>query len=105
VDADIVAISNQRFGIGTVTPAATLDVRGDAVIAGDITASAFKGTFVADDSAIIIDGTTGSLITANIDVIGSVAGTPLIGAGDLPNVNQWLQVTVNGSTRYIPLYA
>lgn len=105
VDADIVSISNQKFGIGTVTPAATLDVRGNAIIAGDLTAAAFKGTFVADDSSIILDGTTGSLITANIDVIGSVAGTPSIGAGDLPNVNQWLLVTVNGATRYIPLYA
>jgi hypothetical protein len=105
VDADIVAISNQKFGIGTVTPAATLDVRGNAIIAGDLTAAAFKGTFVADDSSIILDGTTGSLITANVDVIGSVAGTPSVGGGDLPNVNQWLLVTVNGATRYIPLYA
>lgn len=104
-DADIVAISNQRFGIGTVTPVATLDVQGDAVITGDVTAAAFKGTFVADDSAIIIDGTSGSLLTANIDVVGSVAGTPSVGAGDLPSVNEWLQVTVNGNTRYIPLYA
>lgn len=104
-DADIVTISNKKFGIGTATPAATLDVQGDAVITGDITAAAFKGTFVADDSAIIIDGASGSLLTANIDVVGSVAGTPSVGAGDLPNVNEWLQVTVNGNTRYIPLYA
>lgn len=103
-DADIITITNQRLGVGTVTPAATLDVRGDAVFAGGVTAAAFKGTIVADDSGIIIDGTTGSLLTANIDIVGTT-GTPSVGAGDLANVNEWLQVTVNGNTRYIPLYA
>lgn len=104
-EADVFAMSNQRFGVGTITPVATLDVRGDAVIEGDLTAAAFKGSLVADDSGIIIDGTTGSLITANIDVVGNVSSTPSVGAGDLANVNEWLQITVNGNTRYIPLYA
>lgn len=90
--------------LGGIQPQARLDVRGNAIISGNLTAAAIKGTLVGDDSAILIDGTTGSLITANVDIVGTT-GTPSVGAGDLANVNEWLQVTVNGNTRYIPLYA
>ena len=102
---NVMVFNNQgNLGIKTGFPAEALDVNGNGVFSGSVQAAAFKGTLVADDSAIILDGTTGSLITANIDIVGTT-GTPSVGAGDLANVNEWLQVTVNGNTRYIPLYA
>lgn len=95
---------DNKFGIGEANPTEVLHANGNGIVTGTLNAGAFKGTLVADDSSIIIDGTTGSLIVANIDIIGTT-GTPSVGAGDLANVNEWLQVTVNGNTRYIPLYA
>jgi hypothetical protein len=55
--------SNGRFGILNDTdPAqAELDVRGNAVVSGTVTAAAFKGSVVADDSTLIIDGITGKI--------------------------------------------
>ena len=55
---------NGKLGIGT-EPTTVLDVAGNANIVGDITANAFKGTFVADDSSIVIDGLTGEVNLAN----------------------------------------
>jgi hypothetical protein len=89
-----------NFGIGTYAPQKPLDIRGDGIFTGDVTAAAFKGTIAADDSSIIIDGTTGGLIVANIDVIGETGNTPV----DTGSVDSWLEVTVNGATKYIPLY-
>ena len=56
---------NGNLGVGLGAPIAKLDVAGDANIRGDLTANAIKGTFVGDDSTIIIDGLTGT-ITADI---------------------------------------
>jgi hypothetical protein len=89
-----------NFGIGTYAPQKPLDIRGDGIFTGDVTAAAFKGTLAADDSSIIIDGTTGGLIVANVDVIGETGNTPV----DTGSVDSWLEVTVNGATKYIPLY-
>lgn len=97
-------ITKTGVALGGISPQARLDVRGDAIVSGTIDAASFKGSLVADDSTILIDAINGSLVTANIDIIGTT-GTPSVGAGDLANVNEWLQVTVNGNTRYIPLYA
>jgi hypothetical protein len=97
-------ITKTGVALGGINPQARLDVRGDAIVSGTIDAASFKGSLVADDSTILIDAINGSLVTANIDIVGST-GTPSVGAGDLANVNEWLQVTVNGNTRYIPLYA
>ena len=65
----------------------------------------FYGSLFADSSSLIFDSTEGAFMVANVDVIGTTGNTPSVGAGDLPNVNQWLEVSVNGNTRYIPLYA
>jgi len=89
-----------KLGLGTFTPQHTLDVRGEGVFTGDVTASAFKGTFAIDDSSIVIDGTTGGLIVANIDVIGETGNTPATPGA----VDSWLEISVNGATKYIPLY-
>jgi len=87
------------------TANAMLDVNGGAIFDGVVQAATFSGSYGLDNSTVIIDGATGSFNIANVDVVGSVAGTPAVGAGDLPNVNSWLEVSVNGATRYIPLYA
>ena len=96
--------TGSNLGVGTNNPGDTLDVRGSGTFTGTINAASFKGSLVADDSTILVDAINGSLLVANIDVVGAT-GTPSVGAGDLANVNEWLQVTVNGNTRYIPLYA
>jgi hypothetical protein len=63
--------ANGYFGIRNDTTPATeaLDVHGNAVVRGEVNASAFKGTFVADDSTIIVDGlngnVTGNTVTSN----------------------------------------
>lgn len=91
--------SDRKLGIGK-DPAEALDVNGNAVFTGDVFASAFKGTLASDDSSIIIDATTGSLIVGNIDVVGEVGNTP----ANTSSVDSWLEVSVNGATKYIPLY-
>jgi hypothetical protein len=84
---------------------AALDVEGGAIFTGPVQAASFSGSYGLDNSTIIIDGATGSFNVANVDVVGVATNTPAVGAGDLANVNEWLEVTVNGNTRYIPLYA
>jgi len=64
-------------------------------IQGDLTGSVFS-----DTSTMIIDGTSGSLMVANIDLVGNIGNTPLTPG----TVDSWLQVSVNGNTKYIPLY-
>jgi hypothetical protein len=58
------------------------------------------GSVFSDASTMLIDGTSGSLMAANINVIGETGNTPT----DAINVDSWLEVTVNGATKYIPLY-
>ena len=90
-----------NFGFGTFTPAEKLDVRGNAVFSGDVTASAFKGSLVGDDSTVLIDGVDGSIQIANVDLIGETGNTPSTPG----SVDSWLEVSVNGATKYIPLYS
>jgi hypothetical protein len=44
----------------------TLNVEQSAFIKGDVTAAAFKGTFVGDDSAVLVDGVAGKIV-GNVD--------------------------------------
>lgn len=50
-----------NFGVGTFTPAEKLDVGGNGIFSGDVTASSFKGTLVLDNSTIVVDGITGDV--------------------------------------------
>jgi hypothetical protein len=90
-----------RFGIGTFTPAATLDVKGDGLFAGEVQATAFKGTFAADDSTILVDGVAGKLnLTPNdITDLGNVITTnPQAGQVLKYNGSEWVNdVDVAGS--------
>lgn len=107
--AETTTITSTGIGYGTYSPTEALDISGNAVITGSVTAASFDGdltgSLFTDSSTMILDGTSGSLMSANIDVIGQTGNTPSVGAGDLANVNEWLEITVNGNTRYIPLYA
>ena len=55
--------SNGNFGINKFPDPATeaLDVNGNGLFSGSVTAAAFKGSFFADDSSLLIDGITGTL--------------------------------------------
>jgi hypothetical protein len=100
--------ARQQIGIMTDDPQSTLDVNGNTIIRGEVTATSFVGDLIGsiftDGSTRILDGTSGELYSANIDVVGQTGNIPLAGAGDLPNVSEWLEISVNGNTRYIPLY-
>ena len=64
-------------------------------IEGDLTGSVFS-----DSSTMLIDGTSGSLMMANVNMLGQTGNTPITPG----SVDSWLEVTVNGNTKYIPLY-
>jgi len=66
------AFKEKKFGIGTITPTQALDVRGNAIISGEIEAAAFKGSVVADDSTTIIDGINGSISSPSYVQFGSL---------------------------------
>ena len=65
-------------------------------VTGDLTGSVFS-----DSSTKLIDGTSGSLMMANINMLGQTGNLPATPG----SVDSWLEVTVNGNTKYIPLYA
>ena len=90
-------LNNGDLGLGTYTPTAKLDVRGNAVVTGSVSSS-FIGSLASDNSTMVIDN-NGTIV--NLAFTGNVAGTP----SDTGTVDSWLQVTVNGATKYIPLYS
>lgn len=83
-------------------PEAALDVNGSAIIRGTVTAD-FVGTVSSDNSTTIIDGVNGEVVgpIRNLTVLGNT-GIPENTDGLAPT--EWLELSVNGSTRYIPLY-
>ena len=66
--------------VGKVFVDGNLEVTGNTTVAGSVEAAAFKGTFVGDDSTILVDGVSGTIPaenlsgTATISVIGNVTG-------------------------------
>lgn len=88
-----------RLAVNQENAQATLDVNGDAIIRGGLKAD-LTGSLFSDASTMIFDGTDGKLMTANINLIGETGNTPV----DTVSVDSWLEVTVNGATKYIPLY-
>lgn len=93
-----------RFGINKFSPQATLHVNGDAIISGGLTADV-TGSLFSDASTMLIDGTDGKLMAANVDVIGETGNTPVNDDPTTDAPTEWLELTVNGNTRYIPLYS
>jgi hypothetical protein len=64
-------------------------------IEGDVTGSVFS-----DSSTMLIDGTSGSLMMANVNMVGQTGNIPVTPG----TVDSWLEVRVNGNTKYVPLY-
>ena len=66
--------------VGKVLVDGNLEVTGNTTVTGSIQSAAFKGTFVGDDSTILVDGVSGTIPaenlvgTATITVIGNVTG-------------------------------
>ena len=80
---------------GSLTVSGTFNADVTGTLDGDVTGSIFS-----DSSTMLIDGGTGGLMCANVDLIGNVGATPSTPV----TVDSWLQVKVNGATKYIPLY-
>jgi len=66
-----VSIFDKKVGIGTFVPTSTLDVRGSGVFDGDVQASAFKGSLVADDSTIMIDAVNNTISSGGFIQFGN----------------------------------
>jgi len=62
----VVFSSTNDFGVGTFSPAEKLDVRGNGIFSGTVTAASFKGSIVADDSTTIVDAINNKI---NIDTL------------------------------------
>jgi len=92
-----VATGNVGIGIAA-TSTEKLNVGGDANIVGRTTTDLI-GSVYSSDSTQIIDAETGRIV--NLAFTGEVGNTP----ADTGTVDSWLEVTVNGNTKYIPLYA
>jgi hypothetical protein len=72
-ESTYVVFSNlSNFGVGTFTPTEKLDVRGNAVVTGIVTAASFNGSLVADDSTTIVDAINGSITASNYVQFGSL---------------------------------
>lgn len=78
--------SSGRLGVNNDTPASELDVVGNAVVSGTVTAGGFKGSVFADDSAIIVDGLTGSVIGTSVNGGGVVLANGTISTADSSNL-------------------
>ena len=66
-------------------------------VTGDVTGSVFS-----DNSTLLIDAVNGAISVANADLVGTVDnGTGVDVAG---GVTGYLQVTVNGANKFVPLY-
>jgi len=60
--AKLMFIKDGTFALGTFTPEAVrLHVEGNALVTGDLTVSAIKGSVVADDSTILVDAVSGTI--------------------------------------------
>lgn len=66
--------SQGHFGINKYPAPATeaLDVEGNGLFSGQVTAGAFRGTFVADDSTLLIDGATGLISNGTLSFDGNI---------------------------------
>jgi hypothetical protein len=89
-------IKEGNFGFGTYTPTAKLDVRGDASVAGQMTADSFVGSFATDDSTVIIDGVSGKLLLGNTDAGPIVVSNPQTGQVLKWNGSQWTNASDAG---------
>ena len=90
-----------NFGFGTYTPAQKLDVRGNGVFTGNVTAAAFNGSVFADDSTLLVDGVNGKLVgdyengTSTIG-ISMVRSYDVVALQDLNTLDSYVNGTLYG---------
>jgi len=70
-DANFCIWTDGKFGIGTLNPTNTFEVVGSAKFTGDVNASAFVGSLMADDSTTIIDAINGTIYAKGFIQFGS----------------------------------
>lgn len=94
--------SNGRLSIGKLSAVEALDVEGNGLFSGSVTAAAFKGSFVADDSSIIVDGISGAVtaptVTASTFIQFPVYADPTTRNTAIPNPAAGMVVFVTDST-------
>lgn len=72
VESNYLSINNQgKVGLGTENPIEKLDIRGNAVVSGNVEAASFKGSLVGDDSTIIVDSIVGNITAPGFIQFGS----------------------------------
>jgi hypothetical protein len=64
-------LKDDSLCIGGLGPVEKLDVRGNGIFSGDVSAAAFKGSLMADDSTTIIDGISGNITAPGYIQFGS----------------------------------
>ena len=64
-----------KLGIGLTTPAEALDVNGNGLFTGNVSAASFTGSLNSDDSTIIIDAIDGSISAQSFVQFGSLTST------------------------------
>jgi hypothetical protein len=66
-----------KAGFGTYDPTERLDVRGNGIFTGTVTAASFKGSIVADDSTTIVDAINGTISASGFIQFGSYTDTEI----------------------------
>jgi hypothetical protein len=69
-------------GFGTYTPTERLDVRGNGIFTGTVTAASFKGSIVADDSTTIVDAINNKITIDTLEVSNLIT-TPTVGTPEI----------------------
>lgn len=101
-------VTDTGIGFGIDDPTLAFNIDGAGAFTGNLSAPSFDGDLTgsvfADDSSVIVDGLSGEVVgpVRDITVLGTT--TDGSGLGDAVNPTEWLEITVNGNTRYIPLY-
>lgn len=94
--------SSGRMAINKYDASETLDVEGNGVFSGSVTAASFKGSFVADDSSIVVDGVSGAVtaptVTASTFVQFPVYSNPTARDAAIPTPAAGMVVFVTDST-------
>jgi hypothetical protein len=78
----VVFSSTNDFGVGTFSPAEKLDVRGNGIFSGTVTAASFKGSIVADDSTTIVDAINNKITIDTLEVSNLIT-TPTVGTPEI----------------------
>lgn len=66
-----------KAGFGTYDPTERLDVRGNGIFTGTVTAASFKGSIVTDDSTTFVDAINGTISASGFIQFGSYTDTEI----------------------------